>query len=411
MRRWGCSRCSPGDGARRLREADACGLTVCVARLGELLIDEKLITAPQLEEALETQVVHGGRVGTNLVELGFLKEVDLARVLGRLHNLPYASGDMIPDPAALAVSDVRFYDDQDLLPMRLDATRLTVAVLGPSQIEALDTLGFKAGKRIVPVVIPEFRMNQLLRKFCKAFRPMRPIDMNTLRPSTRRGDDQPHPVAVAELINEDDFANIYANAMVGEEAERAPIVVAEPVEELPLITAEVVTVSNEPPALTFAQAQAELQKVTGRDEIARVVLRFARTTFKRALLLSVQGDLVSGWQGLGQGVQARAVLRIGVSLREQNTFKLVRDLRSHFIGPMRRTPGMAVFYQLLGGGYPTTAVVMPLLVRGKPVHLLYVDEGPNQLTPPDIGELLILSQSVTRSYEALIRKRQAARAN
>jgi hypothetical protein len=53
---------------------------------------------------------------------------------------------------------------------------------------------------------------------------------------------------------------------------------------------------------------------------------------------------------------------------------------------------------------------MPLLVRGKPVHLLYVDQGPGQVTPPDVGELMIVSQSVTRSYEALIRQRKAARA-
>jgi hypothetical protein len=104
------------------------------------------------------------------------------------------------------------------------------------------------------------------------------------------------------------------------------------------------------------------------------------------------------------------VQHIGVSLREANTLKLVRDLRSHFVGPMKRTSGMDVFYTLLGGGYPTTAVVMPLLVRGKPVHLLYVDQGPGQVTPPDVGELMIVSQSVTRSYEALIRQRKAARA-
>ena len=67
-----------------------------------------------------------------------------------------------------------------------------------------------------------------------------------------------------------------------------------------------------------------------------------------------------------------------------------------------------MFYELLGGGYPQTAVIMPLLVRGKLVHLLYVDHGPDKLTPPDIGELLILSGSVTRSYEALIQKRKAA---
>jgi hypothetical protein len=390
-----------------------------VARLGELLIEEKLITPAHLEEALETQVVHGGRVGTNLVELGFLKEVDLARVLGRQHSLPYASGDMVPDPTALAVAEAQFYDDNDVLPMRIDATRLTVTVLGPSQLKAIDTLGFKAGKRVVAVVIPEFRMHQLLRKFCKAFRPLRPIDMNTLRPSARRGEDQPHPVAASELINEDDFAKIYANAMVGEAEVEAEPIVGEKVEDAPLVGRVVEEVpavgvaTSEPvlPALTFAQAQAELQRVTDRQDIARTVLQFAKSKFRRALLLSVQGDLVSGWQGMGQGVNSRAVLRIGVTLREQNTFKMVRDLRSHFVGPMKRTPGMAVFYKMLGGGYPTTAVVLPLLVRGKPVHLLYVDQGPDQLTPPDIGELLILSQSVTRSYEALIRKRQAARAS
>jgi hypothetical protein len=88
---------------------------------------------------------------------------------------------------------------------------------------------------------------------------------------------------------------------------------------------------------------------------------------------------------------------------------MVRDLRSHFLGPMKKTPGMTTFYSLLGGGFPTTAIVLPLLVRGKPVHLLYLDHGPNELTPPDIGELLIVSQSVSRSYEALIARRQAAR--
>jgi hypothetical protein len=388
-----------------------------VARLGDLLIQEKLLVPAQLEEALETQVVHGGRIGTNLVEHGFLHEPDLARVLGRQANLPFSSGEMIPDPAALAVADLQYFDDQDVLPMRVDATRLTVAVLGPNQLKAIDTLGFKAGKRVVPVVIPEFRMNQLLRKHCKAFRPMRPIDMNTLRPSTRHAADEPAPPEPAELINENDFAQIYAQAVAGE--------------ELPILTAEVALPETSPvvagvpdggapsapqppepvfPPLGFAEAQAALKTVSGREDIARTVLQFARSKFRRALILSVQGDLLTGWQGQGKAVQIRAVRRIGVTLREDNTFKMVRDLRAHFIGPMRQTPGMQVFYDLLGGGYPTTAVVLPLLVRGKPVHLLYLDQGPGRVTPPDIGELLIVSQSVTRSYEALIRQRQAARA-
>ena len=386
-----------------------------MARLGDLLLQENLITAAQLEEALETQVVHGGRIGTNLVEHGFLPETELARVLGRQSNLPFSSGEMVPDPAALAVAELQYYDDQDVMPMRVDATRLTVAVLGPNQIKAIDTLGFKAGKRVVAVVIPEFRMNQLLRKHCKAFRPMRPIDMNSLRPSSRQARDEPRPRAVSELINEDDFAQIYAQAVAGEEhpPPAGPVVAEEP----PLLEGVVVAAPSPappppeaaPPPLTFAEAQAALQQVSDREDIARTVLQFARSKFRRALILSVQGDLLTGWQGQGKGVSTRAVRRIGVTLREDNTFKMVRDLRAHFIGPMKQSPGMQTFYELLGGGAPRTAVVLPLLVRGKPVHLLYLDQGPQKVTPPDIGELLIVSQSVTRSYEALIRQRQAAR--
>jgi hypothetical protein len=163
-----------------------------------------------------------------------------------------------------------------------------------------------------------------------------------------------------------------------------------------------------PTPLTFAEAQAELARSSDREDVARTVLRFALGKWKRNLLLSVQGSLVTGWHGMGAGVREAAVHRIGVALREQSTFRLVRDTRSHYIGPVKRDAAMGVFYKLLGGGFPTTAVILPLLVRGKVVHLLYVDNGPDQLTPPDVGELLILSQSVGRSYEAMMRRRKSA---
>jgi Type II secretion system (T2SS), protein E, N-terminal domain len=373
-------------------------------RLGELLLTEKLIDAAKLEEALETQVIHGGRLGTNLVELGFLAEADLARVLGAQHQMPFASGQMVPDPQALALVNRQFYDDQDVLPMRVDATRVSVAVLGPQQHKALDDLAFKAGKRVVGVVVPEFRMNQLLRLHAKAFRPLRPIDMNTLRPSKKREVKGPSVSEASDLINEDDFAAIYASAVTEAQGEDEVIegsMIADDTPDLSMLSGEA-----QAPAMTFAEAQNSLKTSTDREDIARTVLRFARSKFHRSLLLNVRGDLVTGWRGMGQGLSQRQVVRIGVTLREANTFKLVNDLKSHFVGPMKRTASMEVFYKLLGGGYPRTAVILPLLVRSKLVHLLYLDHGTDQLTPPDVGELLILSQSVTRSYETLIRQRK-----
>src|ERR1043165_8656273 len=124
-------------------------------RLGELLLAEKLISKDALDEALEEQVLQGGRLGTNLMEMGFLQEKDLARCLGKLHNCAFASGEMTPDPRAMALIDSKFADSKDVLPMRLDATRISVAVIDPHDHETLHAIGFKTGKRVVPVVVPE----------------------------------------------------------------------------------------------------------------------------------------------------------------------------------------------------------------------------------------------------------------
>ncbi|WP_375772980.1 general secretion pathway protein GspE [Archangium gephyra] len=446
-------------------------------RLGELLLQENVVTPEALEEALESQVVHGGRLGTNLVELGLLSEQELARLLGKQHNVASASGEMVPDPRALELVDLNEADEKDYLPMRVDATRMSVAVINPEDIETLDALAFKTGKRVVPVVIPEFRMNQLQRRYCKAFRAMRAIDMNAVRPSRAQQEAEKAAEKSADLMSEEEFQSLYAQALTGggapvgaepvlelvelvEEEAPAPIVegyVTEaPVELPPLELPELlvpealvldeappqvpaappvapprprppppvaapppvasvrprppVAVAPEPPPtpLTFAEAQAELGRSLDREQVATTVLRFALGKWKRSLLLSVQGNLVTGWRGMGQGVREAAVKRIGIGLQAPSTFRLVRDTCSHYVGPVRRDAASGLFYKLLGGDYPTTAVILPLLVRGKLVHLLYVDNGPGQLTPPDVGELLILSQGVNRSYEAMIRRRKSA---
>src|SRR6476659_7581160 len=100
-------------------------------RCGESPLAENLITRQGLEEALETQVIHGGRLGTNLVEMGLLSEKDLARVLGKQHNIAFSSGDMTPELQILQKLGANYADSKDIMPMREDATRVFVAVINP----------------------------------------------------------------------------------------------------------------------------------------------------------------------------------------------------------------------------------------------------------------------------------------
>ena len=77
------------------------GKHVATLRLGELLVGEGLITRAQLDSALTAQQIFGGRLGTNLVEHGFVNEVDLARLLAKQLDVPMV------DPNALAEVDDR----------------------------------------------------------------------------------------------------------------------------------------------------------------------------------------------------------------------------------------------------------------------------------------------------------------
>src|SRR4051794_18060365 len=61
-------------------------------RLGDLLVGEGLLTTDQLEQGLRAQVMWGGRLGTNLVELGCVDLDTLARILSAQHHLPPALG-------------------------------------------------------------------------------------------------------------------------------------------------------------------------------------------------------------------------------------------------------------------------------------------------------------------------------
>jgi hypothetical protein len=111
-----------------------------MARLGELLTSTRLIEPDKVEQALRAQVVWGGRLGTNLIELGCIDLDGLSRALGRQRALP----------AALA----RHFDKADAelqkkLPPELARQWSVVPLLrvGPEQkiaIAALDPLPAEA---------------------------------------------------------------------------------------------------------------------------------------------------------------------------------------------------------------------------------------------------------------------------
>ncbi|MFT3692575.1 MAG: hypothetical protein QM831_05490 [Kofleriaceae bacterium] len=103
-------------------------------RLGELLVAANVISSTQLEQALRAQVVWGGRLGTNLIELGFIDLDELSRQLGKQHNLPAALARHFEraDPELQQQLPATLADKHSLVPLlRLAEGQIALAGMDP----------------------------------------------------------------------------------------------------------------------------------------------------------------------------------------------------------------------------------------------------------------------------------------
>jgi hypothetical protein len=162
-------------------------------------------------------------------------------------------------------------------------------------------------------------------------------------------------------------------------------------------------VEPEPAPLGFTEAMRALEGVTARDAIATAVVRYARSRFARAVLLTVQGGAAHGWVGLGNGLGRDAVRRLHVRLGTPGIVDTVVRTQAHFLGPIPKTEANIRLLKAIGGGVPANALVVPILAMGQVVNVFYADGGKGKLVDAGgVGELLILATRIAKSYDALV---------
>ncbi len=140
-------------------------------RLGELLVAGGLLTGEQVEQALRAQVMWGGRLGTNLIELGFIDLDQLSRTLGLLHKLPSALGrhfeKIDKDLQKLLSPDVaEKFSVVPLLRVAAD-DKVIIAGIGPLEAKPLAIIADDMGlspEQLVVTVAAELRIRYQLER-------------------------------------------------------------------------------------------------------------------------------------------------------------------------------------------------------------------------------------------------------
>ena len=135
-------------------------------RLGELLLREKRITPAQLQQALAHQRTNGGRLGTNLVQLGFVRDDDITSILSRQYGVPaIALGTFELDPEVVRLIPAETAIKYLVLPVGRSGPSLTLAMLDPTNVFAMDDIKFMTGLQIEPVVASETAIREAIAKY------------------------------------------------------------------------------------------------------------------------------------------------------------------------------------------------------------------------------------------------------
>jgi type IV pilus assembly protein PilB len=136
------------------------------AKLGELLVRENLISPQNLKEALDYQREHGGRLGFNLVKLGLVSDDMITAVLSRQYGIPSVNLDLFNiEPAVLRLIPQEVAQKHCVLPLSRVGATLTLAMVDPTNVFAMDDVKFMTGLNVEPVVVAEGSVQQAIAKY------------------------------------------------------------------------------------------------------------------------------------------------------------------------------------------------------------------------------------------------------
>ncbi|MGN5139059.1 GspE/PulE family protein [Aeromonas sp. 164P] len=144
-------------------------------RLGDLLVQERIIADDQLQLALQQQRQTGRKLGATLVELGFISETQLLTFLARQLGVPlFDLNNLTIDPAAVALLPEVQARRYRALAVNLSDDVITVVVCDPADLSALDAIGNLLAPRQMALAIA--REGQLLEYFDRLYRRTREIE-------------------------------------------------------------------------------------------------------------------------------------------------------------------------------------------------------------------------------------------
>jgi hypothetical protein len=428
-------------------------------KLGEMLVRDGCVSREQLDRALARQAQEGGRLGTILVEMGFIDADALTVYLGLELGIPIATGATFERAKRAAVrlltpAQARHYR---CIPLIVQDRQLIAAMDDPHDMQILDELYRVTGYRVLPRVAPEIRIFYYLERYYGIPRPPRlaalgdsvrgrppsraaaarlpapplpglpPLTeapapqppnrpLAVMRPpsapavprppsgtaaATAESAGPPSPEGLALTSDAEDLV-ITLEADAADQAEEAPQASFEATQMSP---AEVP--SPEPPAVVQPLARDEvtaaLASATRRGDVADVMIAYAVGLFDVVALCVMRDNMAFGWKAVGPELDRERIEALLIPLDAPSMFQCAMHKDNLFHeAPL---PGTlhTYLYRVLRCQPPSRATVAVISIGKRVVNFLYGHRhGREDLSEAELAELRAVCQAASEAYVRLI---------
>jgi hypothetical protein len=384
-------------------------------RLGEMLVSEGMITSEELEDTLKGQAIFGGRFGTNLIEMGILDELELTRFLSKKAGFPHALPEQLMNiaPQVIRLLPEEAVRKYRVVPLALNNRKLSLAMTDPADFATIDEISFVTGYIVVPLITPEIRLVSALEKYYNIKRALRYIPVAGGGRSRARVSPPPTSVPSPPPV-----LHLASKAPAASQPNDDDIFDLPPLDDLDCfgLMEEVPMPAPVPASLAGGALQREVEQdysldgvlrglaqAPDRHQIAELIVGYSARQFSRAALFLIKGSQATGWLAQTGAKPRTGFETLEISLKEPSVLKTVAESKTYFLGALPISPCNSRMCAALGGEPPPNQLLVPLLMMGRVVAILYVDGSSRQLDE-SIPEVQKLLSKASMAFEILILK-------
>lgn len=339
-------------------------------KLGELLLKENLITVDQLDDALVKHAMYGIKLGSSLVEMGYVEEDRLSQLLSEKLGVQRVGSKEVLCAEREAVKKLTKEQAARyrVIPFRLERKYLSVAMSDPTNIMSIQEIEFITGLLIKVYIAPDILVSKALAKLYNLSSSR--ISYQQISPRVKKTHTLPNSTVnfpmmskTGELINVAapvEFAGFHNLPGSPYEAEALPR------------SAQCHEIFKSPERYTIEQLSISLAAADTREDIATVIARYLGNEFSYCAIFDIHGNMANGWKGMALGTYLHDFDKLSIPLNKPSVLQNVIQSGNYVFDSLQENTLNRKIVSHLNITTSKELLVMPVIVSHEVVSVVMI---------------------------------------